>query len=290
MTQNPIRIGVIGGSGLYQMEGLGDVEERRVTTPFGDPSEVVVIGTLEGVRVAFLARHGRGHRIMPTEVNYRANVFALKSLGVEQVISISACGSLREHMHPGNVVVPDQLFDFTRKRTYTFFGDGMVVHVGVADPFCSRLSSLLADAVAEAGGTVHRGGRLITIEGPRFSTRGESFTYRAWGMDVIGMTTSPEAFLAREAGMCYAVMAHVTDYDVWHTSEEPVSVEAVIRILQQNAALAQRALRLLVPRLAAGERACECKDALANAIITQRELIPAEVKDKLAPIVGEYLA
>jgi len=290
MTQNPIRIGVIGGSGLYQMEGLGDVEERRVTTPFGDPSEVVVIGTLEGVRVAFLARHGRGHRISPTEVNYRANVFALKSLGVEQVISISACGSLREHMHPGNVVIPDQLFDFTRKRTYTFFGDGMVVHIGVADPFCSRLSGRLADAVAEAGGTVHRGGRLITIEGPRFSTRGESFTYRAWGMDVIGMTTSPEAFLAREAGMCYAVMAHVTDYDVWHTSEEPVSVEAVIRILQQNAALAQWALRLLVPRLAAGERACECKGALANAIITQRELIPAEVKDKLAPIVGEYLA
>ena len=290
MNTQSIRIGVIGGSGLYQMERLGDVVERRVTTPFGDPAEAIAVGTLEGVRVAFLARHGRGHRIMPTEVNYRANIFALKSLGVEQVISISACGSLREHLHPGDVVVPDQLFDFTKKRVYTFFGNGLVVHAGVADPFCPRLSAHLADAVAEAGGTLHRGGRLITIEGPRFSTKGESHTYRAWGMDVIGMTTSPEAFLAREAEMCYAVMAHVTDYDVWHTSEEPVSVEAVIRILQQNAALAQRALRLLVPRLATGERVCECKGALANAIITQRERIPAEVKEKLAPIVGKYLA
>jgi 5'-methylthioadenosine phosphorylase len=207
MTDNPIRIGVIGGSGLYQMEGLSDVEERRVTTPFGDPSDAIVVGTLEGVRVAFVARHGRGHRIMPTEVNYRANVFALKSLGVEQVISISACGSLREHLHPGDVVVPDQLFDFTKKRAYTFFGDGLVVHVGTADPFCPHLSALLAGAVQEAGGTVHQGGCFITIEGPRFSTKGESFAYRAWGMDIIGMTTSPEAFLAREAEMCYAVMA-----------------------------------------------------------------------------------
>jgi 5'-methylthioadenosine phosphorylase len=289
MVEPPVRIGVIGGSGLYQMEGLTDVEERHVATPFGEPSDVIVIGTLEGVRVAFVARHGRGHRIMPTEVNYHANVFALKSLGVEQVISISACGSLREHLHPGDVIIPDQLFDFTKKRTYTFFGEGLVVHAGVAEPFCSRLSALLAETVEEASGTVHRGGRFITIEGPRFSTKGESFAYRAWGMDIIGMTTSPEAFLAREAEMCYAVMAHVTDYDVWHETEDPVSVESVVRILQQNTALAQQALRFLVPRMAASERTCECGDALANALITQRDLVPEELKERLSLILGKYL-
>ena len=289
MNTQPIRIGVIGGSGLYQMEGLTDVEEQYITTPFGDPSDAVVIGTLEGVRVAFVARHGRGHHIMPTEVNYRANIFALKSLGVEQVISISACGSLREHLHPGDIVIPDQLFDFTKKRAYTFFGGGLVTHVSVADPFCPRLSALLADTVEEANGTVHRGGCFITIEGPRFSTRGESLAYRAWGMDIIGMTTSPEAFLAREAGICYAVMAHITDYDVWHESEEPVTVGMIIRTLQQNAALAQRAISLLIPRLAAAERSCECKDTLATAIITQQDLIPEDVKEKLSPIVGKYL-
>jgi len=289
MNTQPIRIGVIGGSGLYQMEGLTDVEERYITTPFGNPSDEVIVGTLEGVRVAFVARHGRGHRIMPTEVNYRANIFALKSLGVEQVISISACGSLREHLHPGEVVVPDQLFDFTKKRAYTFFGNGLVAHVGVADPFCPRLSALLADAVEEAGGTVHRGGCFITIEGPRFSTKGESFTYRAWGMDVIGMTTSPEAFLAREAEMCYAVMAHVTDYDVWHETEDPVSVEALLAMLSTNAALAQSGLRGLVAKLAAVERDCECGSTLATALITQRDLIPEQVKRDLAPIVEKYL-
>jgi len=289
MTDNPIRIGVIGGSGLYQMEGLGDVEQRRISTPFGAPSDAIVIGTLEGVRVAFVARHGRGHPIMPTEVNYRANIFALKSLGVEQVISISACGSLREHLRPGEIVIPDQVFDLTKRRENTFFGNGLVAHVSTADPFCPRLSALLGDAVAEAGGMVHQGGRFITIEGPRFSTKGESFTFRAWGMDIIGMTTSPEAFLAREAELCYAVMAHVTDYDVWHETEDPVSVEAVIRILQQNTALAQRALQLLIPRLAAAERDCECKDALATALITQRDLIPDELKERLALIVGKYL-
>jgi len=288
-SQSPIRIGVIGGSGLYQMEGLAGVEERNVTTPFGDPSDAIVTGTLEGVRVAFVARHGRGHRIMPTEVNYRANIFALKSLGVEQVISISACGSLREHLHPGQVVVPDQLFDFTKKRAYTFFGDGLVTHVGVADPFCPRLSALLASAVEEAGGTAHRGGCFITIEGPRFSTKGESFAYRAWGMDIIGMTTSPEAFLAREAEMCYAVMAHVTDYDVWHETEEAVNVEMLLATLAANAALAQSALRGLVGKLAIAARDCECKDTLAIAMITQRDLIPEDLKRKLMPIVGKYL-
>jgi len=289
LSTQPIRIGVIGGSGLYQMEGLSDVEERRITTPFGDPSDAVLIGTLEGVRVAFVARHGRGHRIMPTEVNYRANIYALKSLGVEHVISVSACGSLREHLHPGEIVIPDQLFDFTKKRAYTFFGNGLVAHIGVADPFCPRLSALLADAVEDAGGTVHRGGCFITIEGPRFSTKGESFTYRAWGMDIIGMTTSPEAFLAREAEMCYAVMAHVTDYDVWHETEEPVNVEMLLTTLHANAALAQEAIRILVPRLAKAKRDCECGSTLATALITQRDLIPEQVKRDLAPIVGKYL-
>jgi len=289
MADTPIRIGVIGGSGLYNMEGLSDVEERRISTPFGDPSDVIVIGNLEGVRVAFLARHGRGHRIMPTEVNYRANLYALKTLGVEQVISISACGSLREHIHPGEIVIPDQLFDFTKKRTYTFFGNGLVAHIGVADPFCARLSAILADATEAAGGRVHRGGRFITIEGPRFSTKGESFTYRAWGMDIIGMTTSPEAFLAREAEMCYAVMAHVTDYDVWHETEEPVNVEMLLATLAANAQLAQRAIRILVPRLAAAERTCDCGSTLSTALITQPDLVPESLKRDLAPIVGKYL-
>ena len=289
MTDNPSRIGVIGGSGLYQMEGLAGVEERRISTPFGDPSDAVVVGTLEGVRVAFLARHGRGHRLTPTEVNYRANVYALKTLGVEQIVAISACGSLREHLHPGQIVVPDQLFDFTKKRAYSFFGGGLVAHIGVAEPFCGRLSALLAEASLEAGGTVHRGGRFITIEGPRFSTRGESLTYRAWGMDIIGMTTSPEAFLAREAEMCYAVMAHVTDYDVWRETGEPVNVEMLLATLSANAALAQRTLRILLPRLAAAERGCECGSTLATALITQRDLIPQELRERLAPIVGKYL-
>ncbi len=288
MDAQPITIGIIGGSGLYQMEGLSDVEERSVSTPFGAPSDALLIGTLEGVRVAFLARHGRGHRLMPTEVNYRANLWALKSLGVERVIAVSACGSLREHIRPGEIVVPDQLFDFTKRRESTFFGDGLVAHIGVADPFCPHLSTLIADAVEEAGGTVYRGGRFITIEGPRFSTKGESFTYRAWGMDIIGMTTSPEAFLAREAEMCYGVMAHVTDYDVWHESEEVVSVEAVIRVLRQNTTLAQNALRLLTPRLTAAELGCGCAQALANAVITQPDVIPEQIEEKLALVLAKY--
>jgi 5'-methylthioadenosine phosphorylase len=289
MTENPIRIGVIGGSGLYQMEGLTDVEEYKVVTPFGDPSDAVIIGSLEGVRVAFLARHGRGHVLSPSEVNYRANIFALKSLGVERAISISACGSLREHLHPGEVVVPNQLFDFTKKRNVTFFGGGLVAHIGTADPYCADLSALVANAVEQAGGTVHRGGRFITIEGPRFSTKGESHTFRAWGMDIIGMTACPEAFLAREAEMCYATMAHVTDYDVWHETEEPVSVEALLATLAANTQLAQSALRILIAEIAAAERGCECGQTLATALITQRDLIPEQLKGDLAPIVGKYL-
>jgi 5'-methylthioadenosine phosphorylase len=289
MIENPIRIGIIGGSGLCQMEGLSQIEEHEITTPFGDPSDAITAGTLEGMRVAFIGRHGRGHRIMPTEVNYRANIFALKSLGVEQVISISACGSLREHLPPGDIVVPDQLFDLTKKREMTFFGNGLVAHIGVADPFCARLSALLAAAVTEADGTVHSGGRFITVEGPRFSTKGESHTFRAWGMDIIGMTACPEAFLAREAEMCYATMAHITDYDVWHELEEPVSVEALLETLHANTQLAQAALRILVRKIAAAKRDCTCDQTLASSLITQRDHIPEQVKRDLAPIVGKYL-
>jgi 5'-methylthioadenosine phosphorylase len=265
-----------------------------VGTPFGEPSDALVIGTLEGVRVAFLARHGRGHRISPSEVNYRANIFALKLLGVERVLSISACGSLREHLHPGDIVVPDQLFDHTHARARSFFGRGLVAHVSVADPFCGDLSARLAAATravaGRAGGTVHQGGRFITIEGPRFSTRGESHTYRAWGCDIIGMTTSPEAFLAREAEMCYAVMAHVTDYDVWHATEEAVTVDMVIRQLQANTDLAQRALAGVVRELAGAERTCQCGSALSTALITERSRIPPDLIEELRPLVGKYLA
>jgi 5'-methylthioadenosine phosphorylase len=289
-TQSPpVRIGILGGSGLYDMEGLSNVEERSVSTPFGAPSDAVRVGTIDGVPVAFLARHGRGHRLMPTEVNYRANIYALKSLGVEQVIAVSACGSLRETFHPGDIVIPNQLFDFTKQRVYSFFGDGLVAHVSTAQPFCPHLSLLLGEAAEAAGGSVHPHGRFITIEGPRFSTKGESFTFRSWGMDIIGMTTSPEAFLAREAEMCYAVMAHVTDYDVWHETEEEVSVEAVVRILRHNTALAQEAIRALVPQLAQYKLDCACSEALATAILTDPAVIPEETKEKLGLIVDKYL-
>ena len=289
MNYDSIRIGVIGGSGLYQMEGLEDVHEIRVTTPFGDPSDALVAGRIEGVPVVFLPRHGRGHVHTPTEVPYRANIYALKQLGVEKIISISACGSLREHLHPGDIVVPDQLFDFTKNRTYSFFGEGLVAHVSVADPFCPVLSALLFDAGVAAGGTVHRGGTFITIEGPRFSTKGESLVYHQWGMDIIGMTASPEAFLAREAGMCYATMAHITDYDVWHESEEPVTVEMVIQVLQRNVGLAQQALRLLVPRLVEANAECACASALDTALITARDHIPTATLDKRRLLVGARL-
>ena len=286
---NKIRLAVIGGSGLYQMAGLTEVEERRVSTPFGDPSDALIVGKLSGIPVVFLPRHGRGHRLTPGEVPYRANIYALKQLGVERVIAVSACGSLREHLHPGEVVIPDQLVDFTKQRAMTFFGRGLVAHVGVADPFCPELATALADASTAAGGTVHRGGRFITIEGPRFSTKGESALYRAWGLDIIGMTTSPEAFLAREAEMCYAVMAHVTDYDVWHDEEEPVSVDALIATLNKNTDLAQRVIARLAETLAHTARTCECPMALETAFITQRDLIPPQEIERLGPIVSKYL-
>jgi 5'-methylthioadenosine phosphorylase len=286
----PVSLAVIGGSGLYNFAGLTQVEEMDLTTPFGRPSDPVVVGTLAGHRVAFLARHGRGHRYSPSEVNYRANIYALKMLGVERIVSVSACGSLREDYAPGQIVIPDQLFDFTRGgRERTFFGQGLVAHIGSAEPFCPVLSNQVYEAVQACGGVVHRGGALITIEGPRFSTKAESFTFKQWGMSIIGMTASPEAFLAREAEMCYTCMAHVTDYDVWRTSEAAVTVEMVIRILNQNTTLAQQA----VTRLAAmpgRPEACACPSALADALITGREHIPAATKERLKLLVGRYLA
>ncbi len=269
-----IRIGIIGGSGLYAMETLTEMQERHIDTPFGPPSDAIITGRIADIPVAFLPRHGRGHRLTPSTVPYRANIWALKSLGVERIIGVSACGSLRESLRPGDVVIPDQLVDFTRHRQSTFFGEGLVGHISAADPFCPQLSALLADALREEGGTVHRGGTFITIEGPRFSTKGESRLFRSWGMSIIGMTTSPEAFLAREAGMCYAVMAHITDYDVWHETESPVTVEVVIERLQANLALARRAITRLVPRLAEEPRTCTCARALDVAMITDPAVIP----------------
>ena len=270
------------------MSGLEDTKEYDLDTPFGKPSTPIVAGTLEGTRIAFLARHGIGHHIMPTEVPYRANIYALKSLGVERVISISACGSLREEYAPGHIVIPDDIFDFTKDRIRTFFGDGLVAHVGVANPFCGELSDQVERAVRSTGATTHRGGMFITIEGPRFSTKVESNTFRAWGMSLVGMTASPEAFLAREAEMCYSTMAHVTDYDVWHESEAPVTVDMVIQTLNKNTQFAQDAIRNLV-RNSKPERTCSCGQALASALITNPKVIPAETRNKLDLLVGKYL-
>ncbi len=290
MTTEPIRIAVIGGSGLYQMDGLEHIHEIRLTTPFGDPSDVLIAGDIAGVPVVFLPRHGRGHVHTPSEVPYQANIYALKKLGVEKIIGVSACGSLREHLHPGMVVVPDQVFDFTKNRPRSFFGAGLVAHISVAEPFCPALSSALADAIQAVGGEVHRGGTFITIEGPRFSTKGESLVYRQWGMDIIGMTTCPEVFLAREAGMCYATMAHITDYDVWHTTAEAVTVEMVIQVLNKNIGLAQQAIRWLVPRLVNADTPCHCAQALETAVITAHDRVPPATREKLRLLGEAYLA
>ena len=283
-----VTLGIIGGSGLYEMPGLTDIHEHDVDTPFGKTSAPIVVGSLEGEQVAFLARHGIGHHITPSEVPYRANIYALKSLGVERIVSISACGSLREEFAPGHIVIPDQIYDNTHGRARSFFSEGLVAHVSVADPFCHDLSDQVESAVRQAGGIAHRGGAFITIEGPRFSTRAESHTYRAWGMSIIGMTASPEAFLAREAEICYATMAHVTDYDVWHVSEAPVTVEMVIQTLNKNTATAQEAVRILASQWK-HERNCDCEQALAAALITRKDVIPAETRQKLDLLVNKYL-
>jgi len=286
--EQPPKLAIIGGSGLYRMSLLKDAQEIELETPFGKPSAPVLVGALEGQRVAFLARHGIGHTLSPSEVPFRANIYALKALGVERIVSISACGSLRDDYAPGEVVVPDQLFDNTRGRKPSFFEGGLVAHISVANPYCDDLSAKLFQAVQATGATAHFGGALITIEGPRFSTKAESNTFRSWGMSIIGMTTSPEAFLAREAEMCYAVMAHVTDYDVWHTSEEPVTVEMVIEILHRNTQIAQEAVRMLANGLG-DERSCACASALASALITDPGHISAEARQRLALLTGKYL-
>jgi len=283
------RIGVIGGSGLYAMEELEVREERRLQTPFGDPSDAYILGELAGERVAFLPRHGRGHRLLPTELNARANVFGFKMLGIEWLISISAVGSMKEAYAPTDVVVPDQFFDRTRHRPDTFFGDGLVAHVSMADPVSPALAAILAEAAAAAGAVVHRGGTYLCIEGPQFSTRAESLIFRSWGVDVIGMTNVQEARLAREAEICYATLAMVTDYDCWHETEEAVSVEAVLAVLGANARLAQRTVRRAVALLAERRPACECAEALRYALLTDPAAVPEATLARLRPLVGKYL-
>jgi len=281
-------IAVIGGSGLYELPGLAHVREVRLKTPFGDPSDAFIVGELGEVRLVFLPRHGRGHRWLPTELNSRANIWGLKKLGAERVLSFSAVGSMREHIAPGHMVVVDQFIDRTRLRPQTFFGDGLVGHVQMADPVCADLAGVLYDSAQAAGATVHRGGTYLCIEGPQFSTRAESTLYRSWGVDVIGMTNLPEARLAREAELCYATVALSTDYDCWHQSEDDVTVEAVIAVMKSNVRTAQEIIRQAAGRLV-GERTCSCGHALANALMTSPALVPASTRRRLDLLVGRYL-
>jgi 5'-methylthioadenosine phosphorylase len=287
MTKKPV-LAVIGGSGLYEFDDLKDIETLTVDTPFGEPSSPITMGTLQGKKVAFLARHGIGHVLSPSEVPYRANIYALKSLGVARIVSVSACGSLKEAYGPGHIVIPDQIFDFTHKRDRSFFGNGLVAHVSVADPFCESLSDVLENSLEKTEAVYHRGGTYITIEGPRFSTKGESRLYRQWGMDIIGMTASPEVFLAREAEICYTTMAHVTDYDVWHESEETVTVEMVIKTLMKNVTIAQEVIKLMVEALDETDQ-CDCDSALENALITNPKKIDPDTRAKLDLLVRKYL-
>ena len=281
-------IGIIGGSGLYSMPGLTEVQELRQQTPFGDPSDVYVLGKLEGRRVAFLARHGRGHRILPTELNFRANIFGFKQLGVERIVSVSAVGSLKEEHKPLEFVIPDQFFDRTRHRVDTFFGDGLVAHISFADPVCGELSRVVEGACAKAGVTGKRGGTYLCMEGPQFSTKAESNVYRSWGMDVIGMTNLQEAKLAREAEICYVTVAMVTDYDCWHPHHDAVTVDQVVGVLLKNAENATKVVRETVAAMPK-KRSCKCGAALAHALLTERDKIPAATKQRLAPMIGKYL-
>jgi 5'-methylthioadenosine phosphorylase len=288
-----IRFGVIGGSGIYRMEQLTDVQEINVDTPFGPPSDAYIVGKLHGQRVAFLPRHGRGHVISPTRLNQRANIYGFKMLGVEYLIALSACGSLREQFAPGHIVIPDQLFDRTTGRALSFFDDpevgteGIVAHLSFAEPFCSRLSEICYNAVAETGHPVHAGGAFITVEGPRFSTKAESQLFRTWGMDIVGMTTTPEAQLAREAEMSYAVMAHVTDYDSWHETEESVTVDMVVQTLLHNAEMAKQAVSNAI-RVLAGEGPSPHAEALSNAILTDPARIPRQGVAAVRHILGRH--
>lgn len=289
MEQKELVLGVIGGSGLYEMEGLEQVECVTVATPFGEPSDVFVTGVLDGVRMVFLPRHGRGHRLLPSEVNYRANIYGMKMLGVTRLISVSAVGSMREEIEPGHIVIPDQFIDRTNaSRCNTFFGNGIVAHVQFADPVCGELSDVLEEAAIRAGARVHRGGTYLCMEGPAFSTRAESLMYRSFGVSVIGMTNIPEAKLAREAELCYGVIALATDYDCWHDSHDDVSVDAILAIIRQNVLMAKSIIRNAAARVG-GERNCPCAEALRYAIITDRSVVPEDTKRDLDVIAGKYL-
>ena len=283
-----ISIGIIGGSGLYDMAELTDREERKVSTPFGDPSDPYIVGTLRGKRVAFLARHGVGHRYTPTELNYRANIFGMKTLGVQYILSASAVGSLQERYVPQHLVIPDQFFDRTKGRASTFFGNGLVAHVAFAHPVCGRLGKVAHDACTKVGATVHKGGTYVCMEGPQFSTLAESKLYRSWGMDIIGMTNLQEAKLAREAEICYATIALVTDYDCWHPEHDSVTVDMIIQNLVANAKTAQQVIAAAVEQLPY-DRGCECANALQHAILTRPDAVPAKVKHDLAPIITRYM-
>jgi 5'-methylthioadenosine phosphorylase len=280
-------IGIIGGSGLYELDGMSDVRWRSVRTPFGDPSDDYCVGMFDGRRVIFLPRHGRGHRLTPSELNFRANIWGLKSLGAEWVLSVSAVGSMKETIHPLDLVIPDQFFDATRRRIGSFFGDGIVAHVGMAEPVCGVLAATLAKAARATGAAVHNGGTYVCIEGPQFSTKAESRIYRSWGVDVIGMTNMPEAKLAREAELCYATLALATDYDVWHETHDAVSVESVIQNLLKNVATAKEVLRRVIPAIA-GPRTCECPTLLQNAVITSPAAFPHATRRRLDLLIGKY--
>jgi len=281
-------IGIIGGSGLYEMEGLTGVTTVKVDTPFGEPSDELVLGTLDGRRLAFLPRHGRGHRILPSEINFRANIYAMKKLGVGRIISVSAVGSMKAEIVPGHIVVPDQFYDLTKHRVSTFFGEGIVVHVGFADPVCHELSYILYESGVKVGATMHKGGTYLCMEGPQFSTRAESKVHRQWGVDVIGMTNVTEAKLAREAEICYATLALATDYDCWHETEEDVTIEAVVAIINKNVATAKAIIRDAVSRVP-DTRACPCSEALKFGIMTDGARIPEDAKKKLELLIGKYV-
>jgi len=282
------KIAVIGGSGLYEIEGISGVEEVSLNTPFGPPSDKIVVGKLEGVNVAFLPRHGRGHRIPPTDVPFRANIYALKSLGVERIIAINSVGSLKADLKPGELLIPDQLIDRTRSRVNTFFRESIAVHIPFADPFCPVLSRVVYEAAQKAGATVHKGGTYVVMEGPAFSTRAESRLHRSWGADVIGMTALPEAKLAREAEICYAVIACITDYDSWHEGFEPVTAEIIINTLRQNIATAKKIIKLALGKIPE-KRDCDCGSALRTAIVTRPDLIPEKQKKDLDLLIGKYI-
>jgi 5'-methylthioadenosine phosphorylase len=288
MSQVQARIGVIGGTGLYDIEGLTDVKEVNAETPFGKPSDAIVVGKLGGVGIAFLPRHGRGHTISPTEVPSRANIYALKSLGVEFIISSNSCGSFKEELKPGHLLVPDQVIDRTRQRISTFFGEGIVAHIQFADPFCPVLSQIVYQSAREAGATVHKGGTFIAMEGPAFSTRAESRLYKAWGADVLGMTVLPEAKLAREAEICYASIACITDYDSWHETNETVTVEAILTTMRNNIDFAKKTIRLAAGRLPK-KRECACASALGPALVTDLSRVSATTKKKLDLLIGKYI-